>query len=78
MDRYRPFGNGPIVLPGYSGILRSEEAGVCDMYNDLALASRSIVYNLGEGFDDVFFELYGISEVNQDLVEYYRATDELF
>jgi aminoglycoside phosphotransferase len=79
------FGHGDYCLPNVlvegneaSGFVDLGGAGICDVYNDLAIASRSIVYNLGQGFDELFFELYGVPVVNRELVGYYRAMDELF
>ena len=61
-----------------SGFIDLSRAGVADRYNDLAIASRSVRYNLGPDFEDLFFEYYDLDQVDEDKIAYYRMMDELF
>jgi len=79
------FNHGDYCLPniilkggGIRGFIDLSRAGVADRYNDLAIASRSIRYNLGAQFEDLFFEYYGLDEVDAEKIAYYRMMDELF
>ena len=69
-----------IILQGgeVSGFIDLSRAGVADRYNDLAIASRSIRYNLGERYERLFFEAYGLDQVDAEKISYYRMMDELF
>jgi aminoglycoside 3'-phosphotransferase II len=53
---------------------------VADRYQDLALAARSLEYNLGRKWVDLLFEEYGISlkEVDWVKIEFYQLLDEFF
>jgi aminoglycoside phosphotransferase len=53
-------------------------AGLSDPYHDLALAARSIAFNLGDQWVPPFFEAYGIDEIDYARVEYYQLLDEFF
>jgi kanamycin kinase len=46
--------------------------GVADRWADLAVASRSINYNFGPGWEDEFFKMYGI-ERDEERISFYRA-----
>ncbi|MCB1691168.1 MAG: aminoglycoside 3'-phosphotransferase [Pseudomonadales bacterium] len=79
------FSHGDYCLPNVmledgrvSGYIDLAGAGIADRYNDLAIASRSVEHNLGQGYGDVFLECYGIADLDDGLIEYYRAVDELF
>lgn len=79
------FNHGDYCLPNIiiqndqiSGFIDLGRAGISDRYNDLAIASRSIAYNLGPDFEAQFFQVYGIDQVNADKIAYYRLMDELF
>lgn len=69
-----------ILLQGerISGFIDLDRAGISDRYNDLAIASRSIGYNLGPEYEQRFFEYYGIDPVDAGKIQYYRMMDELF
>jgi kanamycin kinase len=69
-----------ILLQGedISGFIDLDRAGISDKYNDLAIASRSIAYNLGAAYVPRFFEYYGVTTVDEEKVQYYRMMDELF
>jgi aminoglycoside phosphotransferase len=53
-------------------------AGLSDPYHDLALAARSIAYNLGAQWVPPFFETYGIHAIDHARVEFHRLLDEFF
>jgi len=54
------------------GLSTSVGAGVADRYRDLALAVRSILYNLGsEQWVDLLFECYGITDRDQTKIDFY-------
>lgn len=65
-----------------SGFIDFDRAGVSDKYNDLAISSRSIATNIGDDVDRkyeaLFFETYGLSDIDHDKIKYYRMLDELF
>ncbi len=69
-----------ILLQGerISGFIDLDRAGIADRYNDLAIASRSIAYNLGTAYEQQFFLSYGIENIDKEKIEYYRMMDELF
>jgi aminoglycoside phosphotransferase len=52
-------------------------AGISDRYNDLAIGARSLRYNLGPGWESLFFTAYGLSEPDQERLMWYEALDEL-
>ena len=60
------------------GFIDLDRAGVADRYNDLAIASRSIVSNLGARYEHVFFKAYGLIEINDEKIQYFRMMDEMF
>jgi kanamycin kinase len=48
------------------------EIGVGDRWADLAIASLSLDWNFGEGWQDVFFHAYGVTP-HAERIAYYRA-----
>lgn len=46
--------------------------GVGDRWADLAIASLSLGWNYGDGWEDLFFDAYGI-ERDEERIRYYRA-----
>lgn len=79
------FNHGDYCLPNIllqgnqiSGFVDLSRAGISDRYNDLAIASRSIRYNLGEQYEKLFFEMYGVKDIDEEKINYYRTMDELF
>ena len=84
-DEDHVFSHGDYCLPNVilrnnciSGYIDLGRAGISDRYNDLAIASRSIYDNLGEGCEAQFFKEYGVNSVDEDKIEYYRMMDEMF
>jgi len=61
-----------------SGYIDWSRAGVADRYQDLALAARSLAYNLGPGVEAHMWEAYGLSQPDDDKLTYYRTLDEFF
>ena len=91
LHRHRPpdedlvFTHGDYCLPNIiidkgrvSGFIDLSKAGISDRYQDIALALRSIEYNLGPGFDRIFLNEYGITEPDLKKMEYYKLLDEFF
>lgn len=60
-----------------SGFVDWGNAGVADRYQDLALLTRSILYNFGEDWTERVFEIYGIAPDLQKL-HFYKLLDEFF
>ncbi len=61
-----------------SGFIDWGRGGVSDRYQDLALASRSLVYNFGARWVPLLFEEYGIEEIDYSKIRYYKLLDEFF
>jgi aminoglycoside phosphotransferase len=79
------FNHGDYCLPNIlledervGGFIDLSRAGISDKYNDLAIASRSIRYNLGPDYEPLFFAEYGMETVDEEKIQYYRKMDELF
>lgn len=61
-----------------SGFIDWGRAGVADRYQDLALAERSIIYNLSPQWVQPFYDAYGLHEVDEDRIHFYKLLDEFF
>lgn len=61
----------------FSGFVDCGRSGVSDRHQDLALAQRSIRYNLGSPWDEVFLSRYG-GEIDRDRLAWFRLLDEFF
>jgi aminoglycoside phosphotransferase len=61
-----------------SGFIDMGRSGMADRYQDLALAQRSTIYNLGAEALPVLWQTYGIEKVDDDRVAFYRLLDEFF
>jgi aminoglycoside 3'-phosphotransferase II len=62
----------------FVGFVDVGRAGVAGRYQDLALAARSIAYNLGPACVQPFFDAYGVTSPDERLLHYYRLLDEFF
>lgn len=62
---------------GVVGFVDVGRAGIADRYQDLALAARSIRYNLGEALVPLFFQAYGVRQ-EAARQAYYQLLDEFF
>jgi aminoglycoside phosphotransferase len=61
-----------------TGFVDWGSAGVSDRYFDLALAARSITYNLGAEWVAPFFAAYGLAEIDHARITFFQALDEFF
>jgi aminoglycoside phosphotransferase len=82
------FTHGDYCLPNIilqdnqlSGFVDVGNAGIADRYHDLALAVRSLGYNLSADCSrqaiEYFFDCYGIKDVDYKKIDYYVLLDEL-
>lgn len=60
------------------GFIDWGRAGIADRYQDIALAIRSIGYNFGNAYVQVFLDAYGLTAVDEAKVHYYQLMDEFF
>ncbi|MBI4340014.1 MAG: aminoglycoside 3'-phosphotransferase [Chloroflexi bacterium] len=79
------FTHGDYCLPNViisrgaiSGFVDWSRGGVGDPYRDIALAIRSIGRNLGRGFEQDFFDAYGLASPDWDRISYFMLLDEFF
>lgn len=56
----------------WSGHVDLDALGTADRWADLAVASMSLGWNYGDGWEDVFFEAYGI-DPDPERIAFYRA-----
>ncbi len=61
-----------------SGFIDLGNGGVADKYQDIALAIRSIKDDFNSELVNLFYEEYGLIEVNKDKLEFYTLLDEFF
>lgn len=61
-----------------TGFVDLSRAGVADRYQDLALATRSLLYNFGPGYHEELWNAYGLDKVDHDKLSFYLALDEFF
>ncbi|HWU17933.1 MAG TPA: APH(3') family aminoglycoside O-phosphotransferase [Devosia sp.] len=62
----------------FTGFVDCGRLGIADRYQDLALAHRSLVFNLDAAAADAFLDAYGVAKPDRERMAYYRMLDELF
>jgi aminoglycoside phosphotransferase len=81
------FAHGDYCLPNVlvdpdrltlSGFIDWGGAGISDRYLDLALAARSITFNLGAAWVSPFFAAYGLAEFDPARIAFFQTLDEFF
>ena len=65
-------------LKQINGFIDVGRAGIAARYQDLALASRSLALNFGEGWSDTLFSMYGLTAFDRSKLEFYQLLDEFF
>ena len=61
-----------------SGFIDWSRAGVADRYQDLALAARSLAYNVDGDWEAQLWAGYGLAQPDQEKLTFYRLLDEFF
>jgi aminoglycoside 3'-phosphotransferase-2 len=59
-----------------SGFIDLGSAGIGDRYRDLALARWSLGYNFGPGYDTLFFDAYGLPELDKAKLVFHQAVEQ--
>jgi aminoglycoside phosphotransferase len=59
------------------GFVDCGNAGIADRYQDIALLTRSVIYNFGREYEQNVFKIYGI-EPDWKKIRFYRLLDEFF
>ena len=59
-----------------SGYVDLGELGLADRWWDLAIATWSVTWNLGPGWEDIFLRAYGVKR-DQDRIRYFRLLYDL-
>lgn len=86
-DEDRVFTHGDYCAPNIllhpetlalTGLIDWGRAGIADRYQDLALHTRSILYNFGTGWAHHFLYAYGLNAVDEAKLAFYRLLDEFF
>ena len=78
------FSHGDISLPNIfafdgklSGFIDLGDAGIADRYFDIAIVTRTLIYNYGEEYAEKFYEKMGI-DVDRSKIDYYLTMMELY
>ena len=59
-----------------NGFIDWGRAGIADRYQDLALAARSLTYNVGPGWEPLLWQAYGLTTVEEEKIAFYQLLDE--
>jgi len=70
------FPNVLIYQGQVKGYVDLGELGLADRWWDLAVATWSVTWNIGPGWEDLFLDAYGI-EPDQERIKYYRLLYDL-
>jgi aminoglycoside 3'-phosphotransferase-2 len=70
--------SGTIGGPGLAGFVDVGRAGRADRHRDLALAARSITYNLGAAWVAPFFAHYGLAAPDPAKLAFFELLNEFF
>lgn len=62
----------------FTGFVDCGKVGRADRYQDLALACRSIKFNLGPEWVGPFLWSYGATSIDEERMRFYRMLDEFF
>jgi aminoglycoside 3'-phosphotransferase II len=62
----------------FAGFVDCGKVGRADRYQDLALACRSIKFNLGPEWVGPFLRSYGVTSIDEERMRFYRMLDEFF
>ncbi|MBI2171015.1 MAG: aminoglycoside 3'-phosphotransferase [Chloroflexi bacterium] len=84
-QEHASFTHGDYCLPNViiqdgrvSGFVDWGRGGVGDPYKDIALAVRSIRFNLGPGYEQTLFDAYGLASPDWAKLSYFMLLDEFF
>ncbi len=58
------------------GYIDLGNSGLACKYQDIAIAVRSIKHDYGDEYLDIFFKEYGLSQIDQNKIEFYTILDE--
>lgn len=80
------FAHGDYCMPNViidenrlAGFIDLGGAGIADRYQDIALAIRSLRHNYrSDEYKSLFMAYYGLSEWDEEKIDYYILLDELF
>lgn len=79
------FTHGDFCLPNIliakgkiSGYIDWGRGGVADRYQDLALIARGLKRKFGADWVALFFQEYGLNQMDDDKIAYYQLLDEFF
>ncbi len=61
-----------------TGYIDLGRAGISCRYLDLAITLNTLDHNFGLGYDSIFFQTYGIENVDWSRIEFYQMLDEFF
>jgi aminoglycoside phosphotransferase len=66
------------ILIQPTGMLDLGRLGVADRYQDIALALRHLEANFGPAWREPFARAYGVADIDESKLAFFRLLDELF